>query len=71
MMFVYAWLLALVFLATAPLYVGLMRYSQRRLRPMFDTLEEAFGHYQSRQIDAIKGIETVKATGRRAGASGS
>jgi HlyB family type I secretion system ABC transporter len=61
LMFVYDWLLALVFLATAPIYLFLMRFSRRRLRPMFDSLEEAFGKYHSHQIDAIKGIETVKA----------
>ena len=63
LMFVYDWLLALVFLATVPAYGGLMRFSQKRLRPMFDSLEEAFGKYHSHQIDAIKGIETVKAVG--------
>ena len=40
-----------------------MRFSRKRLRPMFDSLEEAFGTYSSHQIDAIKGIETVKAVG--------
>ena len=62
LMFVYDWVLALVYLAAAPLYAFLMRFSRRRLRPMFDSLEEAFGRYHSHQIDAIKGIETVKAT---------
>jgi ABC-type bacteriocin/lantibiotic exporter with double-glycine peptidase domain/CRP-like cAMP-binding protein len=62
-MFVFDWLLALVYLATAPGYVALMRFSRRRLRPLFDGLEEAFGRYHSFQIDAIKGIETVKVTG--------
>ena len=57
----------LVFLATVPVYVGLMRFSSKRLRPMFDSLEEAFGRYDSHQIDAIKGIETVKALGGRDG----
>jgi ATP-binding cassette subfamily B protein len=61
LMFVYSWLLALVYLATVPLYAGLMRFSSKRLRPMFDSLEEAYGRYASQQIDAIKGIETVKA----------
>src|SRR5262249_7745279 len=50
-------------LVTAPLYALLMRFSSRWLRPIFDTLEEAFGKYASHQIDAIKGIETVKALG--------
>jgi ABC-type bacteriocin/lantibiotic exporter with double-glycine peptidase domain len=63
LMFIYSWVLALVWLATVPFYIGLLRYSQKRLRPVFDTLEEAFGRYESRQIDAIKGIETVKALG--------
>jgi ATP-binding cassette subfamily B protein len=61
LMFVYSWKLALVYLATIPLYGLLMRYSAKRLRPMYDSLEEAFGKYQSAQIDAIRGIETVKA----------
>jgi len=63
MMFVYSPRLTFVFLATAPLYAGLMYYSARYLRPLLDRLEEAYGRYQSYQIDAIKGIETVKAMG--------
>jgi HlyB family type I secretion system ABC transporter len=63
LMFVYSRVLALVFLVTVPLYVGLMYFSAKWLRPIFDTLEEAFGKYSSNQIDAIKGIETVKAMG--------
>jgi HlyB family type I secretion system ABC transporter len=63
LMFVYSPLLMLVFLATVPLYAGLMLFSSRRLRPTFDSLEEAYGRYSSYQIDAIKGIETVKAMG--------
>ncbi len=63
LMFVYSVPLALVYLATTPLYIGLMRVAAKRLRPMFDSLEESFAKYQSRQRDAIKGIETVKAMG--------
>jgi ATP-binding cassette subfamily B protein len=59
--FVYDWVLAFVYLATSPSYLYLMRFSSKRLRPIFDSLEEAFGKYNSHQIDAIKGIETVKA----------
>jgi HlyB family type I secretion system ABC transporter len=62
LMVIYSWTLALVYLAMVPLYALLMRYSATRLRPMYDNLEEAFGKYQSAQIDAIRGIETVKAT---------
>jgi ATP-binding cassette subfamily B protein len=61
LMLLYSPLLAGVFLLTVPLYALMMRFSSRRLKPMFDDMEEAFGRYQSYQIDAIKGIETVKA----------
>lgn len=63
LMILYSPVLTLVFVAVAPLYAGLMKYSSKRLRPMFDELEEAYGKYSSHQIDAIKGIETVKALG--------
>jgi HlyB family type I secretion system ABC transporter len=63
LMFIYSPVLALVFLATAPLFALLMYFSSRWLRPIFDNLEEGFGKYHSHQIDAIKGIETVKASG--------
>jgi ATP-binding cassette subfamily B protein len=63
LMLLYSPVLTLVWLATVPFYFGLLRYSQKKLRPVFDTLEESFGRYQSRQIDAIRGIETVKALG--------
>ena len=61
LMFFYSWQLALVYLVTAPVYAGLMRFSAKRLRPMYDNLEEAYGRYSSGQIDAIRGIESVKA----------
>ena len=61
LMLFYSWKLALVYLATVPAYAGLMRYAAKRLRPMYDNLEEAYGKYSSGQIDAIRGIETVKA----------
>jgi HlyB family type I secretion system ABC transporter len=63
LMIVYSWKLALVFLVTAPLYAGLMYFSVCWLRPIFHNLEDAFGKYASHQIDAIKGVETVKALG--------
>jgi ATP-binding cassette subfamily B protein len=40
-----------------------MRYASSRLRPLYSELEESYGRYQSFQIDAIKGIETVKSLG--------
>lgn len=63
LMFLYSPVLALVALATTPGYVALLWYSRSRLRPMFDALEEAGGRYNSYQIDAVRGIETVKAMG--------
>jgi ATP-binding cassette subfamily B protein len=59
----YSWLAALLFLAVLPAYGMLMRYSSRRLKPTFDSLEEAFGRYQGKQLDSIRGIEVVKVTG--------
>ncbi|MGH7392842.1 MAG: peptidase domain-containing ABC transporter [Candidatus Rokuibacteriota bacterium] len=67
LMVVYSPLLALVFLATAPIYVLMMRFSSKKLRPIFADLEEGFGRYHSYQIDAIKGIETVKAVAGEGG----
>jgi ATP-binding cassette subfamily B protein len=55
--------LTTVFLATAPFYAFLMFVSARWLRPTFYDLEDAYSHYHSYQVDAIKGIETVKAVG--------
>ncbi len=51
-----------VFLIVAPVYVGFMVFSTKVLRPLFAELEESHGKYSSFQIDAIKGIETMKAT---------
>src|SRR5205809_2783850 len=55
-----AWL-TLAFLATVPLYAALMYFSLKVLRPLFADVEESQGKYSSHQIDAIKGIEAVKA----------
>jgi ATP-binding cassette subfamily B protein len=63
LMCVYSPLLTLVFLVTAPLYALLMLFSRRWLRPLFQDLEESFARYHSYQIDAIKGVETVKSMG--------
>ena len=61
LMALYSVWLTLAFLATTPLYGGLMYFSQRVLRPLFAGVEESQGKYSSHQIDAIKGIEAVKA----------
>jgi ABC-type bacteriocin/lantibiotic exporter with double-glycine peptidase domain len=62
----YSPLLAAAFLATAPLYALAMVYARQRLRPLLAALEDGLGRYSSRQIDALKGIETVKALGAEA-----
>src|ERR1022692_1434004 len=61
LMLIYSASLTLAFLATTPLYGGLMYFSRRVLRPLFADVEENQGKYSSHQIDAIKGIEAVKA----------
>lgn len=61
LMFAYSTTLALVFISLAPLYALLIVASRRRLKPTLNELKEAQGKYQSQQIEAIKGMETVKA----------
>src|SRR6476661_1112047 len=61
LMGMYSPLLMLAFLATTPLYAGLMILSVKVLRPLYHGVEESQGKYSSHQIDAIKGIEAVKA----------
>ncbi len=61
LMTLYSPLLMFAFLATTPLYGGLMYFSRKVLRPLFASVEESQGKYSSHQIDAIKGIEAVKA----------
>ncbi len=57
----YSMALAAVFLVTTPLYAGLMYFSVKVLRPLLADIEESQGKYSSHQIDAIKGMEAVKA----------
>ena len=61
LMMVYSPTLAGVFLITTPLYAVMMFFSVKVLRPLFADIEESQGKYASHQIDAIKGIEAVKA----------
>lgn len=63
LMLVHSPVLALAFAVTAPLQGAGMFWSRRWLRPLLASLEEAFGRYHARQVDAIKGIEAVKARG--------
>jgi ATP-binding cassette subfamily B protein len=66
-MFLYSWVIGLAFLATAPVYALLMRFSSKRLRPTFDGLEEAYARHGAKQLDAIKGIEAIKSAGAEEG----
>ncbi len=59
-MFVLSPVLAAIFLVVMPLYGLAMRYSARRLRPLYAAVEESYGRYASDQVDLLKGIETVK-----------
>jgi ABC-type bacteriocin/lantibiotic exporter with double-glycine peptidase domain/CRP-like cAMP-binding protein len=59
-MFVLSPVLAALFLVVMPLYGLVMRYSSRRLRPLYAAVEESYGRYASDQVDLLKGIETVK-----------
>jgi len=62
LMAIYSVKLASVFLVTVPFYAGLMVFSVKFLRPLFADIEESWGRYSSHQIDAIKGIDAVKAS---------
>lgn len=66
-MLAYSRLMGGLFLLTVPLYALLMRYSSRRVGPTFESLEEEYGRFRSRQFDGIKGIATVKAMGAEDG----
>ncbi len=63
LMFIYNPFLAGAYLLTAPLYFGLMFFAVKVLRPLFADIAESEGRYASHQIDAIKGMESVKAAG--------
>src|SRR5438270_3376978 len=56
-----------LFRLTVPLYALLSRYASRRVAPTFESLEEEYGRFRSRQIDGIKGMATVKAMGAEDG----
>ena len=66
LMSIYSPWLTFAFLATTPLYAGLMYFSFKVLRPLIASVEESQGKYSAHQIDAIKGIEAVKAASAEA-----
>jgi HlyB family type I secretion system ABC transporter len=61
LMSLYSVPLTFIFLSTMPLYAGLMVFSVKVLKPLFADIEESQGKYSAHQIDAIKGMEAVKA----------
>lgn len=66
LMLVYSPGLAAVYLLVAPLYVLLTRWFVARIRPLFQSLEEQHGRYRAHRIDAIRGMEAVKASAAEA-----
>ncbi|HET7901198.1 MAG TPA: peptidase domain-containing ABC transporter [Candidatus Nanopelagicales bacterium] len=61
LMLVYDVPLTVVFLLAAALYVVAARVASKRLRPLAESLEESYEQYSASQLDAVRGIETVKA----------
>ena len=66
LMFAYSVTLTLLFIALSPAWLGLMWMAQRKLGPLYDELEASQGKYRAEQLDAIKGIEAVKASSAEA-----
>ena len=56
-------LLGVAFLVVLPLYAALMWVSRSRIRPIMAAMEEAMARYAARQVDLLKGVETVKTLG--------
>ena len=56
-------LLTLCLIASTPLYGLLVFVASRKMRPIFEAMEEASMRFRGRQMDTLKGIETVKVSG--------
>ena len=67
LMFVYSPLLTAVFVAMVLAFGLSVRLAVRRMGPVYAALEHAFGKFTARQVDYLKGIETVKVSGQRPG----
>jgi ABC-type bacteriocin/lantibiotic exporter with double-glycine peptidase domain/CRP-like cAMP-binding protein len=59
-----------LWLVTLPIYVVIVRIGTRRVRPAYEAEEEGSAQYRSRQLDAIRGVETVKSMGVEDGVRG-
>jgi len=63
----YSLLLMLIFLVMVAGFALSIRYSIKKIGPVYASLEHAFGKFNARQVDFLKGIETVKTSGQRPG----
>lgn len=63
----YSLVLMLIFLVMVGGFALSIRYSIRKIGPVYASLEHAFGKFNARQVDYLKGIETVKTSGQRPG----
>ncbi len=50
-----------IFLILVPIYIGLMYFSAKILKPAFDDIQENEARYRMLQKDIVNGIQTVKA----------
>ena len=66
LMLVYSVKMTAVFAATLPLFALLMWVSRRFLKPLLNDIEARRAEFSSVQIDAIRGIEAVKASAAEA-----
>ena len=59
--------LVAIFLGMVLAFALSIRFAMRRIGPVYASLEHAFGKFSARQVDYLKGIETVKTSGERPG----
>jgi len=62
LMVVYSPALTSLFVLVAPLYAGLALSTGRYMKRLYDDLEDSAAKYRGEQLDALRGIESVKAT---------
>jgi ATP-binding cassette subfamily B protein len=55
--------LALLYVVVVPPYAAAIVYGGKRMRPAMMGAEDSWARYRSRQLEAIRGIETIKASG--------
>jgi ABC-type bacteriocin/lantibiotic exporter with double-glycine peptidase domain/CRP-like cAMP-binding protein len=70
-MFFFSPPLMAIFLAMIAAFALTIRFAVGRIGPVYASLEHAFGKFSARQVDFLKGIETVKTSGERPGLLGS